>query len=100
VSTYYLEKKIHELDPNDFERIESFLSELKTLNEKLNNCGNDYKKTYTTLFILVEQKLSDSFHMFIQTRNREIEIYQGSMKPTFEYFYKGLINEKERFDFD
>jgi hypothetical protein len=29
VSSYYIENKIHELDPRDFERIESFLSELK-----------------------------------------------------------------------
>jgi hypothetical protein len=57
VSAYYLENKIHELDPKYFERIESFLAELKTLNEKLNNCGKHYKKTDTTLVILVEQKL-------------------------------------------
>jgi hypothetical protein len=34
--------------------------------------------------------------MFIQTRNREIEKSQGSMKPSFEDFCKGLINEQER----
>jgi hypothetical protein len=34
--------------------------------------------------------------MFIQTRNRAIEMSKGSMKPSFEYFCKGLINEQER----
>jgi hypothetical protein len=32
VSTYYLEKKIHELDPNNFDRKELYITELKTLN--------------------------------------------------------------------
>ena len=45
VSSYYLEKKVHELDPNSFERIELYIVEPKTLNEKLNNCDKDYKKT-------------------------------------------------------
>jgi hypothetical protein len=31
VSTYYLEKKIHELDPKDFERIKQFLAKLKVI---------------------------------------------------------------------
>ena len=47
VSINYLEKKIHELDPNNFDRMELYIVELKTLNEKLNNCGKYYKKTNT-----------------------------------------------------
>ena len=94
VSTYYLEKKIHELDPTNFDRVELYLVELKTLNEKLNNCGKDYKKTDTFLIILVEQKLSSCFDMFIQTRNRALELSQSTTKPTFDNFCKGLINEK------
>ena len=39
VSAYYFEKKIHSIDPNEFDRIEYFLAEIKTLNEKLNACG-------------------------------------------------------------
>ena len=54
VSAYYLEKKIHELDPTNFERVELYLAELKILNEKLNKCGKDYKKTDITLVIIVE----------------------------------------------
>jgi len=34
--------------------------------------------------------------MFIQTTNRVIEMSKGTMKPTFEYFCKGLISEKDR----
>ena len=34
--------------------------------------------------------------MFIQTTNRVIEMSKGAMKPTFEYFCKGLISEKDR----
>jgi len=41
VSAYYLEKKIFDLEPADFERVELYLAELKTLNEKLNSCGKD-----------------------------------------------------------
>ena len=69
---------------------------MKTLNEKLNNCGKDYKKTDISLIILVEQKLSSSFDMFIQTRNRALELFQSTTKPTFDDLCKGLINEKER----
>ena len=32
--------------------------------------------------------------MFIQTTNRAIEMSKGTMRPTFEYFCKGLICEK------
>jgi hypothetical protein len=96
VSAYYLEKKIHELDPKYFERIESFLVELKTYNEKLNNCGKDYKKIDTTLIILVEQKFPSVYDMFIQTWNRAIEMSNGTVKPTFEEFCKGLICEQDR----
>jgi len=56
VSAYYLENKIHGLDPKEFDRIEYFLIEIKTLNEKLNACGKDYKKNDTALIILVEKK--------------------------------------------
>ena len=69
---------------------------MKTLNEKLNNCGKDYKKTDTALIILVEQKLPSCFDMFIQTRNRALELSQSTMKPTFDYFCKGFVNEQER----
>jgi hypothetical protein len=96
VSTYYLEKKIHELDPKDFERIKQFLAELKSYNEKLNNCGSDYKKNDTTLIILVEKKLPPIYDMFIQTRNRAIEMSKGTLKPNFEDFCKGLICEQDR----
>jgi hypothetical protein len=96
VSAYYMEKKIHELDPKYFERIESFLAELKTYNEKLNACGKDYKKIDTTLIILVEQKFPSYFDMFIQTQNRAIEMSNGSVKTTFEEFCKGLICEQDR----
>ena len=34
--------------------------------------------------------------MLIQTRNNAIEMYKGIMKPTFEEFCKGLINEQDR----
>jgi len=47
VSACCIEKKIHELAPNDFDMIELYIVELKTLNEKLNNCGKYYKKTNT-----------------------------------------------------
>ena len=50
VSTYYLEKKIFDLKPADFERVELYLAKLKTLNEKLNSCGKDYKKTDTAQY--------------------------------------------------
>ena len=45
VSAYCLEKKIFELDLTNFDRVEFYLVEVKTLNEKLNNCGKDCKKT-------------------------------------------------------
>ena len=61
VSAYYLEKKIFELELVDFERVELYLIELKTLNVKLNSCGKDYKKTDTTLIIFVERKNSILF---------------------------------------
>ena len=69
---------------------------MKTLNEKLNNCGKDYKKTNTAPIIIVEQKLPSCFDMFIQTRNRALELSQSNTKATFDAFCKGLINEKER----
>ena len=72
VSTYYLEKKIFDLEPADFERVELQLAELKTLNEKLNSCGKDYKKIDIALIIIVERKMSSCFDMFIQTRNRAL----------------------------
>ena len=72
VSACYREKNIHDLDPTNFERVELYLVELKTLNEKLNNCGKDYKKTSISLIILVEQKLPSSFNIFIQTRNMDL----------------------------
>lgn len=69
---------------------------MKNLNEKLNNCGKDYKKTVIALIILVEQKFPSCFDMFIQTSNRALELSQSTMKPTFDDFYKRLINEQER----
>ena len=61
VSTYYLEKKIFDLKPADFERVELYIVELKTLNEKINSCGEYYKKTNTALIILVNIKC----HLFL-----------------------------------
>jgi len=72
VFAYYLEKKIHELDHNNFDKIKLYFVELKSLNEKINNCGKDYKKTDIVLIILVEHQLSFCFYMFIQTRNKDI----------------------------
>jgi hypothetical protein len=95
IVAYYLEKKIHELDPNNFDRIKLYIVELKTLNEKLNNCGKDYKKIDTALIILVEHKLPSCFDMFIQTRNRGIKMSKGTIKPNFDEFCKGPINEQE-----
>ena len=74
VYAYYLENNVHELDPTNFEGVGLYLTELKTLNEKLNNRGKYYKKVDTALIILVEQKLSSSFDMFIQTSNRALEL--------------------------
>ena len=96
VSAYYLENKIFDLEPTDFEIVELYLAELKTLNEKLNSCGKDYKKTDTPLIILVEGKMPSCFHMFIQTRNRALEFSQSTIKQTFDDFCKGLINEQKR----
>ena len=50
----------------------------------------------TALIILVEQKLPSYFDMFIKTRNTALELSQSTMKPTFDDFCKGLVNEKER----
>ena len=61
VSAYSLEKKIFDLKCADFERVELYLAELKTLNDKLNSCGIDYKKIDTALIILVERKMSSFF---------------------------------------
>ena len=96
VFAYYFEKKIHSIDPSEFDRIESFLAKNKTLNEKLNACGKDYKKNDTALIIIVEQKLPPSFDMFIQTRNRALEMSKGATTNTFEDFCLGLINEQDR----
>ena len=84
VSAYYLEKKIFDLEPAEFERVELYLAELKPLNEKLNSCGKDYKKTDTALIILIERKMSSCFDMFIQTRNRALELSQSTTKQTFD----------------
>ena len=96
VSAYYIENNIFDLEPTHFERVELYLAELKTLNEKLNSCGKDYKKTDTALIILIERKMSYCFDMFIQTRNRALELSQSTTKQNFDDFCKGLINEQER----
>ena len=88
VSAYYLEIKIFDLEPVDFERVEFYLAELKTLNEKLNSCGKDYKKTDTALTILIERKMPSCFDMFIQTRNRALKLYQSTTKQNFDDFCK------------
>ena len=95
VSTYYLEKKIFDLEPVDFERVELYLFKSKTLNEKLNSCRKNYKKTDIALIILIERKIPSCFDMFIQTRNRALELSQNITKQTFDDFCKGLINEKK-----
>ena len=69
---------------------------MKTLNAKLNNCGKYNNKTDIALIILVEQKFPYCFDMFIQTRNRALELSQSTTKPAFYDFCKGLINEQER----
>ena len=69
---------------------------MKTLNEKLNNCGKDYKKNDTALIIFVEHKLSSCLDMFIQTRNRAIEMSKGTTQPTFGELCKELINVQVR----
>ena len=48
------------------------------------------------LAIFEEQKLPSFFDIFIQGTNRVIEMSKGTLKPTFEDFCKGLINEKDR----
>ena len=88
VSAYYLEKNIFELNPTNFDRVEFYLAEVKTLNEKLNNCGKYYKKTDTALIIIVEQNLPSCFDMFIQTRNRALELSQSTTKPAFYAFVR------------
>ena len=93
VSSSYLEKNIFELDPTNFDRVEFYLAEVKTLNEKLNNCGKDYKKTSTAFIIPVEQKLPSCFDMFIQTRNRALELSQSTAKSTFDAFCKGIVQK-------
>ena len=67
---------------------------MKTLNEKLNCCGKDYKKTNIALIILIERKMPSCFDMFIQTRNRALELSQITTKQNFDDFCKGLINEQ------
>ena len=39
------------------------------------------------------------FDMFIQTRNRALELSQSTTKQTFDDFCKGLIDEQERLIF-
>ena len=68
---------------------------MKTLNEKLNSSGKDYKKNDTALIIFVECKMPSCFDMFIQTRNRALKLSQSTMKQTFDDFCKGLTNEQE-----
>ena len=92
----YLEKKVRELDPTNFKIEELYLTKLKTLNEKLINCGIGYNKTDTALIILIERKMTSSFDMFIQTRNRALELSQSATKATFDDFCKGFINEQEK----
>jgi hypothetical protein len=93
VSSYYLKNKIHELYPKDFERIDQFIAELKSYNEKLNNCGFEYTKHDITLIILVENKFPQIYDLFIQPKNKSIEVSKGILKPNFEEFCKGLICE-------
>jgi len=93
VSAYYLKNKIHELYPKDFERIDQFIVELKSYNEKLNNCGFEYMKHDITLIILVENKFPQIYDPFIQPKNKAIEVSKGILKPNFEEFCKGLICE-------
>ena len=69
---------------------------MKTLNEKLNSCGKYYKKTDTALIIFVERKIPSCFDMFIQTRNRALELSQSTTKQNFDHFCKRLINEQEQ----
>ena len=88
VFAYYLEKKIFELDPTNFDRVEFYLAEVKTLNEKLNNCGKNYNKTDTALIIIVEHKMASCFDTFIQTRNRDLELSQSTTKQNFDDFCK------------
>ena len=86
VSFCYLEKKVHDLDPTNLEIVEFYLAKLKMLNEKINNCGIDYKKIDIALTIIVEQKMSYYFDMFIQTRNTDLELSQSTTKHTFDDF--------------
>jgi hypothetical protein len=60
----------------------------------LNNCGFDYKNNDTSLIIIVDKKLPLMYDMFIQTRNKIIEMSEGTLKPNFEYFCKELICEQ------
>jgi hypothetical protein len=52
-------------------------------------------KNDTTLIILVENKMPNIYDLFIQTRNRAIEMSKGTLKPNFEDFCKGLICEQD-----
>ena len=61
-----------DLEPTIFERVELYLAELKNLNEKLNSCGKDYKKTDIALIILIERKMPSCFDVFVKTRNRAL----------------------------
>ena len=72
VSASYLEKKIFDLEPADFEIVALYIAKLKTLNGKLNSCAKDYKKTDSALINLVERKMPSCFDMFIQTSNRAL----------------------------
>ena len=55
VYAYYVENKIHELDPKYFDRIESFIYEIKTYNEKLNNHSTYYKRMVILLLFLLNK---------------------------------------------
>ena len=54
------------------------------------------KQNCNAFIILVDQKLSSYFDIFIQSRSKANELCKGTLKPIFEDFCKCVINKQDR----
>jgi len=67
---------------------------IKCYYEKLGHFGFDWKKNGISLIILVKNKLPPIYDLFIQYKNKCVEMSQGTHKHKFRELYKVLINEQ------
>jgi hypothetical protein len=91
------EKELISLNPHSFDKMEDYLSHVKELQLKLEECGKKYQKKDGKLIELVLMNLRTPFDIFVSTLYTNWKEHKEDGKDyTFEYLYGPLITDQHK----